>query len=344
MSSLAPMPDDAYLKLSRRERFELLDASSRVAGLAPAILEKDYWVCRTLDVLFALPDLGQHLVFKGGTSLSKVFRLIERFSEDIDVSFHRDFLGFGNDRDPEAASGKEQRRRLEELRDVCTQCIRENLLPALKAKLSEKLPSDQDWSIEVDAQDPQTILFHFPQAGSPGLSYIQPSVRIELGARSDHWPQARHEIRSILGETLDLPLGLATVQALAAERTFWEKATLIHAEYHRDPAQPMPARYARHYHDLARLAASGIADSALADVDLRKRVVAHKTVYFRSKRARYDLAQPATFRLVPPQDRLAELGRDNESMREMFFSRPPAMSDVLQDLSALEEKIHKLPA
>lgn len=303
------MPEDAYLKLSRRERFELLDAGSRAAGLAPAILEKDYWVCRTLDVLFALPDLGQHLVFKGGTSLSKVFRLIERFSEDIDVSFHRDFLGFGADRDPEAASGKEQVRRIDALRDACTACIRESLFPALKAKLIDELPSDHDWSIEIDAQDAQTILFHFPQAGSVGLSYIQPSVRIELGARSDHWPEARHEIRSILGESFGLPLGLATVQALAAERTFWEKATLLHAECHRDPSQSMPARYARHYHDLARLAMSPVADAAIADVDLRKRVVVHKTVYFRSKWARYDLAEPSTFRLVPPKERFAELER-----------------------------------
>lgn len=338
------MAEDRYLQLTRRERFELLDAGSRAAGLAPAILEKDYWVCRTLDVLFALPDLGEHLVFKGGTSLSKVFRLIERFSEDIDVSFHRDFLGFGADRDPEAASGKEQGRRLQALRDACTGCIRERLLPALKAKLSEDLTSDRDWSIEIDKQDPQTILFHFPQAGSPGISYIQPSVRIELGARSDHWPQARHEIRSILGEALELPLGLATVQALAAERTFWEKATLLHAEYHRDASQPMPARYARHYHDLAQLAASPVGDAALADVELRKRVVAHKTVYFRSKWARYDLAEPGTFRLVPPKERWAELERDDESMQEMFFSPPPSMSDLLGALSALEERIHSLPA
>lgn len=338
------MADDAYLKLSRRERFELLDAGSRAAGIAPAILEKDYWVCRTLDVLFGLPDLGQHLIFKGGTSLSKVFRLIERFSEDIDVSFHRDFLGFGADRDPEAAAGKEQRRRLDALRDSCTKCIRQNLLPALNAKLTEELASDKDWSLEIDSQDPQTILFHFPQAGSPGISYIQPSVRIELGARSDHWPQARYEIRSILGEALKLRLGVATVQTLAAERTFWEKATLLHAEYHRDSGHAMPARYARHYHDLARLAQSDIADAALADVDLRKRVVAHKTVYFRSAWARYDLAEPGTFRIVPPKERLRELEKDHESMSEMFFSPPPPLSDVLQTLSALEEKINNLSA
>jgi hypothetical protein len=106
----------------------------------------------------------------------------------------------------------------------------------------------------------------------------------------------------------------------------------------------MPARYARHYHDLAQLAESGVADAALADIDLRKRVVAHKIVYFRSARSRYDLAQPGTFRLVPPEQRLAELEKDHDSMQEMFFSPPPAISDVLQTLSALEEKIHGLPS
>ena len=91
------MPEDAYLKLTLRERVELLDEISRRRNLAPAILEKDYWVCRTLDTLFSLPGFGDHLVFKGGTSLSKVFGLIDRFSEDVDISFHRDFLGFGDD-------------------------------------------------------------------------------------------------------------------------------------------------------------------------------------------------------------------------------------------------------
>ena len=111
------MPEDAYLKLTLRERVELLDEISRRRNLAPAILEKDYWVCRTLDTLFSLPGFGDHLVFKGGTSLSKVFGLIDRFSEDVDISFHRDFLGFGDDmQNPETAgSNKQQRARIEAL-------------------------------------------------------------------------------------------------------------------------------------------------------------------------------------------------------------------------------------
>jgi hypothetical protein len=337
------MIEDKYQSLSSRERFELLDAASQQRGIAPSILEKDYWVCKTLDVLFSLPGLGEHLVFKGGTSLSKVYRLIDRFSEDVDVSFHREFLGFGDEHDPEAANGKEQARRIEALQQACKDCIRESLLPALRSEMTTRLGGDEGWSMEIDAEDAQTILFHFPQAGAPSLAYIAPSVRIELGARSDHWPKERREIRSYLSETLSRPIGSATVQSLAAERTFWEKATLLHAEAHRDPSKPMPARYARHYHDLARMATEPVTVRALADADLRKRVVAHKSVYFRSGWARYDLAEPATFQLLPPAARLPELETDHRAMAQMFFTTPPPIADVLETLAILQDRIRKLP-
>lgn len=336
------MADDPYLSLTPRERLELLDAASQQRGLAPAILEKDYWVCKTLSALFALPELGRHLVFKGGTSLSKVYGLIDRFSEDVDVSFHREFLGFGDDHDPEAATGKEQTRRIEALQRACQDCIRETLLPRLQESMAGLLDGTQGWNLEIDPADSQTLLFHFPQAGGPGLAYIAPAVRIELGARSDHWPAEDHAIRSYLAETFDQSIGSATVRSLAAERTFWEKATLLHAEAHRDPVKPMPARYARHYHDLARMAAAPVAERALADAALRQRVVAHKSVYFRSGWAHYDLAQPTTFRLIPPEARLAELEADHRAMVPMFFTPPPPIGDVLATLAALETRIRRL--
>ena len=337
------MAEDLYLVLTPRERLEVLDAAARQLGVAASILEKDYWVCRTLGALFALPELGEHLVFKGGTSLSKAYRLIDRFSEDVDVSLHREFLGFGPPAEPEAAAGKEQRRRLEALQEACTKTIHVRLRPALAASMHQQLGEETAWSIEIDAEDPQTLLFYYPQAGAASLAYIQPSVRIEFGARSDRWPSEPQKIRSYLSEALNQPLGQATVQTLAAERTFWEKATLLHAEAHRDPGQSMPARYARHYHDLARMALSPVAERALADVELRKRVVTHKSVYFRSAWARYDLAVPATFRLLPPPARRAELIHDHQSMKQMFFRPPPEINEVLKTLERLEEKIRSCP-
>ena len=336
------MSEDRYLSLEPRERLELLDAASRQSGLAPAILEKDYWVCQSLDALFALPEIGSHLVFKGGTSLSKVYGLIDRFSEDVDISFHREFLGFGDELDPEAVTGKEQARRIELLQRACQDRIRENLLPRLREAIESLLGDSPDWSLEIDPQDAQTLLFHFPRAGGPGLAYIAPSVRIELGARSDHWPSEDRAIRSYLGETLNLTIGQAQVRSLAAERTFWEKATLLHAEAHRPAEKPLPSRYARHYHDLARLAVSPVTERALADAVLRERVVAHKKVYFRSGWARYDLAHPATFRLLPPESRLAELEADHRAMASMFFNPPPPIAEVLKTLDALETRIQSL--
>jgi len=336
------MAEDRYLSLAPRERLELLDAASRQSGLAQAILEKDYWVCKTLDVLFALPELGSHLVFKGGTSLSKVYGLIDRFSEDVDISFHREFLGFGEELDPEAAAGKEQSRRIEALQQACRDCIRENLLPRLREAIAALLGGTEDWSLEIDPLDAQTLLFHFPQAGGPGLAYIVPSVRIELGARSDHWPSEEREIRSYLGEAFGHTIGKATVHSLAAERTFWEKATLLHAEVHRPKDKLMPARYARHYHDMARLAESPVAARALADVALRERVVAHKMVYFRSGWARYDLARPASFRLIPPDSRIAALKSDHQAMIPMFFNPPPPIDEVLDTIADLETRIRSL--
>ena len=336
------MAEDRYLSLAPRERLELLDAASRQSGLAQAILEKDYWVCKTLDVLFALPELGSHLVFKGGTSLSKVYGLIDRFSEDVDISFHREFLGFGEELDPEAAAGKEQSRRIEALQQACRDCIRENLLPRLREAIAALLGGTEDWSLEIDPLDAQTLLFHFPQAGGPGLAYIVPSVRIELGARSDHWPSEEREIRSYLGEAFGHTIGKATVRSLAAERTFWEKATLLHAEAHRPKDKLMPARYARHYHDMARLAESPVAARALADVALRERVVAHKAVYFRSGWARYDLARPASFRLIPPDSRIAALKSDHQAMIPMFFNPPPPIAEVLDTIADLETRIRSL--
>ena len=135
---------------------------------------------------------------------------------------------------------------------------------------------------------------------------------------------------------------MAGVQSLAAERTFWEKATLLHAECHRPADKAMPVRYARHYHDLAQLATEPVAAKALADADLRRRVVEHKSIYFRSGWAHYHLAQPGDFRLVPDGARLEELARDHRDMHVMFFGEPMTVEVIIDRLRDLEAKINAL--
>jgi len=142
-----------------QRRLGLERSSREELGIAEVILEKDFWVCWTLRELFALPGIGEHLIFKGGTSLSKVWRAIARFSEDIDVSLSREWLGFTGDRSPEhATSGKKQRERIEDLAAACSLKITTEILPALRARAAAAL-GDKGWDIIVDPDDSQTLRF-----------------------------------------------------------------------------------------------------------------------------------------------------------------------------------------
>ncbi len=130
------------------------------------------------------------------------------------------------------------------------------------------------------------------------------------------------------------------VAALEVTRAFWEKATILHSEHHRYLAKPMPERYSRHYADLAVLGESVHADGALAETELRQRVVDWKEKFFARSWARYDLARPGTFKLVPPAMRLAELEKDYREMRQMFLDDPPVFSDIMAKLQSLEDRIN----
>ncbi|MDO9542428.1 MAG: nucleotidyl transferase AbiEii/AbiGii toxin family protein [Kiritimatiellia bacterium] len=183
--------------LDRADLFRRAALASGPAWL-PAIMEKDFWVCWTLRRMFDVLRVRPQLIFKGGTSLSKVYNAIERFSEDVDLSLSRRDLGFADDRDPEqpGISKKEARRRLNALVDECQRVIRERLLPELRADFSTVI-SGEGWAVELDAADPQTVLFTYPKSDMDyGLgTYIRPMVRLEFGARSDDWPAVDNEIK-----------------------------------------------------------------------------------------------------------------------------------------------------
>ena len=157
---------DRFVRQSDSERRRYFEQTAERMGLSPQITEKDFWVCWALQKLFALPEVGRLLIFKGGTSLSKAYRLIERFSEDIDLSIDRAGLGFGDKGDdPEAMiSGKERRRRLDRLKEACQRMVAEELRPAMGEIVKTALPDDTSWSLTMDEDDPdrQTLLFAYP--------------------------------------------------------------------------------------------------------------------------------------------------------------------------------------
>lgn len=336
---------DRWAKASAGARAGLFrDVQARRPEIDASIVEKDFWVCWTLRQLFEVVRFRPHLIFKGGTSLSKVYGAIERFSEDVDLSLSRRDLGFADDRDPEqpGLSGKKARRRLEALTAECRATVREKLVPELRRGFATVL-GPSGWSVELDPDDCQTVLFGYPATDvTSAMAYVRPAIRLEMGARSDDWPAQDAAISPYAADAFpDLfAVRIARIRALAAERTFWEKATLLHAECHRPPDKPARERLARHYYDLHRLSGQSVAARALARLDLLERVIAHKRFFFAQSWAHYETARPGSFRLLPVAGRLVELRRDYREMSAMIYGHVPDWQEIVAGLNALEKRIN----
>lgn len=339
---------DTVAVWSNRDRADLFNEVGAVRNLATAIVEKDFWVCWTLKRLFG-DGISPGLVFKGGTSLSKGYGLIERFSEDIDLSFDRSVLGHGDDKDPEKAESAKQADRLIKALVADVQAhIAGSFLPSLSRAIEARLgASGPVWDVTIDAQDPQTINFRYPSSLAEGdyanVAYVNPLVRLELGARGDPWPAVSRTITPYAAEEHPelFQAPSCEVNTLAIERTFWEKATILHAEYHRPLGKGTAERVSRHYYDLAMICRSEFADAALSTIDLLEVVANHKALYFRSGWAGYDTAEPGTLRLTPPDSRLADLKSDYAKMAQMFFGEPLPFDELMVMLAELERRINQ---
>jgi hypothetical protein len=232
-----------FLQLSAEDQKLVFEQAAARKGWAVHSVEKDYWVCWTLGHLFALSSLTGHLTFKGGTSLSKAYGLIERFSEDIDLTISRDVLGFGGDNSPESApTSSQQGKRLKRLRTACSEFVMTKVLAQLRERFENALQAGS-WSLAPDAldNDHQTLLFAYPtHFASAANRYLRPIVKIEFGARSDPWPAEERRIVSIVAEQFPEIAGdeNAQVLCLSPKRTFWEKAMLLHEERFRPDDKP----------------------------------------------------------------------------------------------------------
>ncbi len=315
-------------------------------GLQAVSVEKDFWVCWILRELFTLPGIGDRLTFKGGTSLSKAWKLIHRFSEDIDLIVDKEVLGFGGDKAPDKApSNKQRKARLEQLMEGCRLWVQGTLQPTLKSRLEEALGED-GWTLEVDPDMPdgQCLLFHYPSVFREGAGgYVRPVVKIELGARSDDWP---HETKSIQPYVIDLfpaldPEASFPVRVLAAERTFWEKACLLHEETFRPAEKPRKLRMARHYYDLWCLLKAGVGERALAQTALFQRVAEHRELFFRFSWVDYSTHKPGTFRLTPHEAHRANWQADYQAMLgPMFFAETPSFEEMMKAATAFEQRFN----
>ena len=337
MNKVAQMPT--------RDRADLFAETAERKLLPEAIVEKDFWVCWVLKQLFSIEALSGRLLFKGGTSLSKIFHAINRFSEDIDLAVDYEALGFKGERDPRRADISKTRRAgiLAEMMTECQRYIAGEFLDVLKTRCREILGTTDAWSLDVSEQDPNVVRFRYAASSAKSLAYVVPQVVLELGTHAEFVPHDRFTIRSFAAEEFPEVVadGEVGVVALLAKRTFWEKATILHAEYYRPPDKPLLVRYSRHYYDVAMLAQGAILTEALSDRDLLAQVVRHKQTFYPSAWARYDLARPGSFRLVPVEDRGAALERDYRNMAVMIFGEPPKFDWIMKALAAVEQEINR---
>ncbi len=334
--------------MSSERRRLICEQTGAQLNLADVAVEKDFWVCWTLDKLFRLPGWGDRLSFKGGTSLSKCWKLIERFSEDIDIVIDRNSLGFGGDNAPEAAGSRKQtKRRLDELRLPCRNCVNSEIQPALHTAIAEEMPHTEMWQLDPDPADPdhQTLLFQYPTAFSEGAAYLRRSVKIEMGARSDTEPNSIAVISPCISEVFpDLfTTNEIEVNAVMPTRTFWEKAMLLHEETFRPEDKKRRRQHmARHYYDLYRLINAGIADEAAADQELFLRIAAHREIFFRYTWVDYSTMVPGKLRLLPTDTQMPDWQSDYTTMqREMFYGAVPGFDAVIEVIREFQDRFNK---
>ena len=334
---------DAFAALEPDARRPFFEEAAARRGIVVPIIEKDFWVVWTLHVLFSLPD-REDFVFKGGTSLSKAFGLIERFSEDIDLVINRARFGFDGPADvAQAESNQQRQRKREELDTAVATYLREDLVHSLTG-IARQITGAY---VEIDAHDPLSVLIRYP-ASIPEHPYIRPLVKIETGARADNWPTVDRLIRAYVA--LDFPQAFehdeVTVQTIDARRTFIEKLTILHKTAHAFDAAddiPIAERYSRHYYDVYRMTVEGIADSALGDTDLLNAVRIAAQLFFPQRRASYETFRVGSIRLVPSPRGIEALSADYAAMRDMFFGDVAPFEAVLTVLTNLERRANAPP-
>jgi hypothetical protein len=335
------------------DRQDLFVGAGQRLGTAPQNIEKDFWVCWTLDALFNGPaSQGPRFLFKGGTSLSKGFGLIERFSEDIDITVFREDIGEKASVEAlEAMSGKKRQAKLDAIKKACQQFIGGDLLTQLSATMADTIAATgnktSDARIELDPDDEsqQSLLLWYPSVTEASDGYIRKAVKIESGAKSALDPHAKHLVAPYLAADLpEFDLSIDNVTIVDAERTFWDKVVILHGLRRwfdaRNVLRAGGQRVSRHYYDVHQLLAAGTGAAALANPALGRDCVAHARMFFNSRDLDLAHAEPGSFSLMPTEVMISDLRRDYAAMAGMIFGKIPAFDSVLASVEALERQLN----
>ncbi len=333
----------SYFDLPTDEQRQLLGSAASSSGRAPNVIEKDIWLCFVLQQLFTTPE-RKAMAFKGGTSLSKVYSVIKRFSEDVDVTIDYRELGCETPlSELKNLSGRHRAALAEKLKERVSHYTHNVIQPHLKTAV-DKLGCTKGCAVNVSDNGEELRVF-YPSGVANSSGYMREFVLIEFGGRNIVEP---HEVHTIEPDIAEAFAGIAFPKAegvvvLAAERTFWEKVTLIHAQCHRPIAQDRE-RVSRHWYDLAMLAQHETGKRAVTDLKLLGDVIDLKNTFYRSATTHYGLCLSGELRLVPDAENRLKLAEDYKHMQDagMLNGHLYPMERILDELTALQHQINQL--
>ncbi len=329
---------NVWHQLPDTDKRDIFNEVSADANLPPAAVEKDWWVVRTLDLVFDT-SIAEHTVFKGGTSLSKAWNLINRFSEDIDLALDRRFLGFNK---PMTGS------QVSKLRKHSFRFISEDFFPEISSKFKDagfdnvtiKLGKVTDTD-----QDPLIIEIYYPTLTEP-IEYLQPRVLIELGSRSLIEPNSPKSFSSMVGEYFrdrDFSDDEITIPTVNPERTFLEKIFLLHEEFQLPVDRMKISRKSRHLYDLERLMDTDFADLALRNKELYDSIVEHRRTLTRIRGIDYANHSPQKINIIPPDEMIGKWEKDYVEMQQSMLYNPSLPFDeLIQRIKELKSRINNL--
>lgn len=328
-----------WLQLSEEQRKSTINRAALETGLKEKAIEKDWWVTVVLRALFQ-GQYRDHILFKGGTSLSKCFNLIERFSEDIDLVLKRDLLGY---------EGTLSKGKIKDLRKAAADFASSKLLTSLQTELSNLGVPTNLVTIELKPEkekqspnDPQIIFVRYPSLYPP-VEYIAEAVQIELSARSLIDPYTNCTINSILSEKMDssvLAENAFDVPAVEPRRTFLEKIFLIHEEFQIAPEKQDSFRKSRHFYDLEKMMDQHFATDAINDTELYQTIINHRQHYNSLPGIDYSLHKRSSIRIVPPEYAIDAYKKDYTTMlEEMIYGDPLDFDGLMARIQELENRI-----
>jgi len=341
-----------FVDLSKQDQVDVLDRVSAELNIRQReVIEKDWWVTAVLRAMFSLPYAG-HLSFKGGTSLSKCWHLIDRFSEDIDIAIDREFLGFSGTLSKTQISDK--------LRRAACSFVREQMQYDLAKQLCDSGIDKGKINVTVDitpvsTTDPEVININYNSAVADVLSlsisneeeqYILPKVKIEVSGRSMGEPVSEIAINSMIDQVY--PQAPFTeqkfnVRAVLPERTFLEKVFLLHEEFAKPKDMIRVERMSRHMYDIGQMLKTPIAEKAINDERLYRQVVEHRRAFIGLRGFDYDTLYPAMLNIIPPAEVIEQWRTDYENMRlHMIYGESVPFDELVEELRTLNGMINDI--